>query len=56
MVKHELAWEEEMYDSINVSKPREFLICFEGQVRPFSTHLYAFDKINVVSSIISVFE
>lgn len=33
MVKHELAWEEEMYDSINVSKPREFLICFEGQVR-----------------------
>lgn len=35
MVKHELAWEEEMYDSINVSKPREFLICFEGQVRCF---------------------
>lgn len=46
MVKHELAWEEEMYDSINVSKPREFLICFEGQVRQFS-YFIAFDKIDV---------
>lgn len=33
MAKHELAWEEEMYDTIIVSKPREFLISFEGQVR-----------------------
>lgn len=49
MVKHELIWEEEMYDSIIVSKQREFLITFEGQVcvmhAPFlalssSTHCY----------------
>lgn len=32
MIKHELVWEEEMYDSIIVGKPREFLINFEGQV------------------------
>ncbi|XP_031640580.1 neural Wiskott-Aldrich syndrome protein [Contarinia nasturtii] len=31
MMKHELVWEEEMYDSIMVGKPREFLINFEGQ-------------------------
>lgn len=42
MVKHELAWEEEMYDSINVSKPREFLICFEGQVRQLLINLFIF--------------
>lgn len=32
MIKHELIWEEEMYDSIIVNKQREFLITFEGQV------------------------
>ncbi|XP_055313084.1 actin nucleation-promoting factor WASL-like isoform X2 [Sitodiplosis mosellana] len=31
MAKHELVWEEEMYDTIVVGKPREFLINFEGQ-------------------------
>lgn len=32
MTKHELFWEEEMYESILINKPREFLISFEGQV------------------------
>lgn len=46
MVKHELAWEEEMYETINVTKPREFLICFEGQVRYYLIfcHLLNFVK------------
>lgn len=32
IAKHELIWEEEMYESILINKPREFLISFEGQV------------------------
>lgn len=32
LTKHELIWEEEMYESIIINKSREFLICFEGQV------------------------
>lgn len=45
MAKHELVWEEEMYDSIIVSKPREFLISFEGQVR-FHSVIYTYLDIN----------
>lgn len=32
LAKHELMWEEEMYESILINKTREYLICFEGQV------------------------
>lgn len=39
MSKHELVWEEEMYESIIVGKPREFLISFEGQVWRICIHL-----------------
>lgn len=38
MSKHELVWEEEMYESIIVGKPREFLISFEGQVWRICIH------------------
>lgn len=38
VAKHELVWEEEMYDSIIINKPREFLINFEGQVSSVTTH------------------
>lgn len=27
-----MLWEEELYDDISISKPRDFLITFEGQV------------------------
>lgn len=39
LAKHELMWEEEMYESILINKTREFLICFEGQVRPLIIRL-----------------
>lgn len=32
ILKNELVWEEEMYDSILLNKSRDFLITFEGQV------------------------
>lgn len=32
LLRHELVWEEEMYDTILINKPREFLISFEGKV------------------------
>lgn len=32
LLKNDLVWEEEMYDSILINKPREFLISFEGKV------------------------
>lgn len=32
ILKNELVWEEEMYDSILINKPREFLLTFEGRV------------------------
>lgn len=35
LAKHELVWEEEMYESIIINKSREFLISFEGQVSIF---------------------
>lgn len=32
MMKHEMVLEEEMYETILINKPREFMITFEGQV------------------------
>lgn len=32
MIKHEMVLEEEMYETILINKPREFMITFEGQV------------------------
>lgn len=32
ILKNELLWEEEMYDSILINKSRDFLITFEGRV------------------------
>lgn len=40
MIKHELVWEEEMYDTIIVGKPHDFLICFEGEVCVFWLRVY----------------
>lgn len=44
MAKHELIWEEEMYDTIVVGKPREFLINFEGQVSLFNWPYLGLEK------------
>lgn len=32
LLNHELVWQEEMYESIILKKPLEFLVCFEGLV------------------------
>lgn len=35
LIKHELIWEHELYDTMIINKARPFLLTFEGQV---STH------------------
>ena len=35
LVKHELVWEQEMYDTIEINKVKPFLLTFEGQVNNF---------------------
>lgn len=32
LVKHELLWEQEMYDTIDIARTRPYLLTFEGQV------------------------
>lgn len=32
LIRHELMWEQEIYDAIKLSKPRPYLLTFEGQV------------------------
>lgn len=39
LLKNELVWEEEMYESIFVNKSKEYLLDFEGRVCVLSAHI-----------------
>jgi Wiskott-Aldrich syndrome protein len=32
LIKHEMMWEQEMYDTIEITRVRPYLLTFEGQV------------------------
>lgn len=40
MLKHSMIWEEEMYETISMNKPREFMITFEGQVMSINSGVF----------------
>lgn len=33
LIRHEMVWEQEMYDTIEITKTRPYLLTFEGQVK-----------------------
>lgn len=34
LMRHEMVWEHEMYDTIDIARTRPYLLTFEGQVMP----------------------
>lgn len=34
LMRHEMVWEQEMYDTIDITRTRPYLLTFEGQVMP----------------------
>lgn len=34
LMRHEMVWEQEMYDTVDLSRTRPYLLTFEGQVMP----------------------
>lgn len=35
LIRHEVVWEQEMYDTVEVTRVRPYLLSFEGQVNTF---------------------
>lgn len=38
LMKHEMVWEQEIYDNIELSREKNYLITFEGEVRNYFCH------------------